>query len=769
MSQYTFNSLNDKEFELLVRDLLQIDNDITLENFKAGRDEGIDLRYANSENGNLIIQCKHWLKSGLSKLKSHLRNKERPKVERLNPDRYLIATSLGLSPGDKKEIMEIFDPYILEPSDVIGNETLNNLLTKYPKVEEDHYKLWLSSTQIIKRISQEYIRERGDFYTDEIVNKVKLFVPTKDFEKAEKILQEQNLLMITGEPGIGKTMLADFLTFKYLTEGYELTYILKDLDDAEKVFDRNKKQIFYFDDFLGSNYLDILTEKNFDSQIHHLIKAIRRYYDHHMILTSRTTIYNAAKFKSEILDDKKFDVTNYQLELSSYSYKDRGRILYNHIYFSSLDDEYKNKIRENEFYLDIVKHENFNPRIIEFISDKKRIDITKPKDYCKFILESLNNPRTIWKTAFNNQISKLDRLFLLTLFSFDLPISEDKFKKAFNKRLEYESQKNGYDIPIDPYHKSVKVLLDGFIKRFHKHSYSGGTYLNFINPSVTDFLMYYLSQRKSECSKIILSAKFYEQIHTRFLSSKSPINNLFQLSELKPSILRIAYKHSNRPNSRDLNKLLNGRESKIAENTVKELIPKLAKANNVFDPEAISLFLNAYEIPKIQNEIDQNITFYCDYLSTQIHYIEDLYDLETFLKQTGLNSEEFIFKNSEQILHNIQDNIHDYIREVENDDLDFKNSPQHPVYFRDHMRDQVDEAVNKNIRSIKDELEFIGIDSHLIDYTVDDVKPDIFEFTQTILDKFSPNTESSYAPKSSQDNKSHFTESDKKFIKALFS
>ena len=407
MTDYKFDTLNDKEFEILVRDLYQAEFGITLESFKRGRDKGIDLRYTSSNDHKLIIQCKHWLKSGISKLKSHLKNKELEKVKKLSPDRYILATSLELSPSDKEDIIEIFDPLISNPSDIIGHELLNNYLTKYPEIQKNHYKLWLSSATILQKIFSEYIRERSELYKKEIYEKIKLFVETDSLEAAVKILEKNNVLLITGEPGIGKTLLADYLTFKYIKQGYRLTYIHKDLTDAEKVYEPNQKQLFYFDDFLGSNYLEILSEKKFDSQINHLIKAIRRSQNHLLILTSRTTIYNTAKSKSEIFDDKKFNVLNYQLEISDYTFRDRGEILYNHLFFSELDDKYIEDIKSNEFYFEIIKHKNFNPRIIKFITDQKQIEISNPEDYSEFILSSLDDPSQVWKKAFENQISDI--------------------------------------------------------------------------------------------------------------------------------------------------------------------------------------------------------------------------------------------------------------------------------------------------------------------------------------------------------------------------
>ena len=107
MTNYDFSSLNDKDFEVLVADLLSIEHSFRFERFKAGRDGGIDGRYFAPSGGQVIFQCKHWAKSGFVALLRSLKNTEYAKVVYLNPTRYIIATSVPLSAVDKSNIMAV--------------------------------------------------------------------------------------------------------------------------------------------------------------------------------------------------------------------------------------------------------------------------------------------------------------------------------------------------------------------------------------------------------------------------------------------------------------------------------------------------------------------------------------------------------------------------------------------------------------------------------------------------------------------------------------
>src|ERR1700761_6427154 len=105
---YPLEVLNDKEFEELSKDLLDLEFGINLQIFKSGRDKGIDLRYAATQENQLIVQAKRYVRSTFSHLKTELA-KEKMKMDRLprKPERYILTTSLELSVAQCDHIVEI--------------------------------------------------------------------------------------------------------------------------------------------------------------------------------------------------------------------------------------------------------------------------------------------------------------------------------------------------------------------------------------------------------------------------------------------------------------------------------------------------------------------------------------------------------------------------------------------------------------------------------------------------------------------------------------
>ncbi|MEW6626439.1 MAG: restriction endonuclease [Pseudomonadota bacterium] len=140
---YDFRTLSPLDFEELDRDLLQAQWGVTLESFGAGTDQGIDLRYLTGPH-KVIIQAKHLSEGGYTGLKRALRD-ERLKAMKLAPTRYLLATSVSLTPARKDEIIALMEGVPLTPGDIFGREDLNNLLGLHQTIETRHFKLWLSS------------------------------------------------------------------------------------------------------------------------------------------------------------------------------------------------------------------------------------------------------------------------------------------------------------------------------------------------------------------------------------------------------------------------------------------------------------------------------------------------------------------------------------------------------------------------------------------------------------------------------------------------
>lgn len=496
---YDFSQLNDKEFEELGIDLISNLIKIRLERFKPGKDSGVDGRFFSDREKESIVQVKHYLHSGYQKLIAKLKNYEKEKVERLKPSRYLLITSLPLSRLNKDEIKSIFHPYIKSSKDIIGQEDLNDLLKTAPKIEERYFKLWISSMTVFNRILNKAIKERSEFELEKIKSKTKLYVQTECHIKALTMLEKNNVLIISGEPGIGKTTLAENLCFFFTSKDYEFYSIEESLSEAENIYDRDSKQVFYFDDFLGSNYFEAIENKK-DSHIVKFIERIKNDAKKIFILTSRTSILNSGLLHSDIFFNSKLNKNEYLLSIGDFSNLDKAKILYNHIWYSKLDDELLNKFFENRKYREIISHKNYNPRIIEFITDAERVTSTQEK-YWRYVLDTLDNPVDIWNNYFKIQTNDYVRnLVILAVFNGG-SIYENELKDSFLYLIKIENITNPSHTEKD-FNSVAQLASKSFLNRIMR---DGVVYYSLFNPSIADFILREYCNNSAKLTNVFLA------------------------------------------------------------------------------------------------------------------------------------------------------------------------------------------------------------------------------------------------------------------------
>jgi hypothetical protein len=505
MNEYNFNTLNDKDFEILVRDLLNEELELDFQSYKKGKDKGIDLYHEGPDRTNIIVQVKHWIRTPYSGLIRELEKNEKNKVLELSPDRYIFATSVALSLENKRKILSMFNPYIKSINDIYGFEDINKLISKFPKIENKHYKLWFSSTNILQQIINNGSKQRSDFLYENIKRDISIYVFNSNYKIASRILSEQNFLVILGQPGIGKSLLAKVLTANLLSKGYSLVDI-QDIENGNETWVDGEKQIFFFDDFLGANYLQI---RNNDSQILNFLKRVKLNPEKKIILTSRTIILRQAQVNLQKLDDEVFDLSEHEIMIEDYNKYDKAKILYNHLYFKELPIEFFDKIKKDRNYIKIIEHKNFNPRIIDFVTDKSKLSKSEisPEEYLDFILSNLDKPDEIWRFPYEKQIDDYSRFILNSLLTLEISTGTE-LEHSFNERLSYEIKNNHIPRPNNIFNQKIKELLGGFIQASrdeHEVKYS------FFNPSIIDFLVGYLNDSSDEKWRVLNSLVYIQQ------------------------------------------------------------------------------------------------------------------------------------------------------------------------------------------------------------------------------------------------------------------
>ncbi len=548
MADYDFHQLSPLDFEHLVRDLVQAEEGIGLESFKTGRDNGIDFRFASGP-GNVVGQCKHYLRTGFNGLIRAVKA-EASKVAKLKPRRYIFATSVPLSPGNKAEIQGIIGAQYLATGDIWGPSEINDRLDRHDEVEGRHYKLWLASRQVLDRVLHNDVVTLSDFAVRKVHADIKRYVQSSAYPRALKRLETDRVVIISGAPGVGKTTLARMLLYRHIEQEYQAVVLRRDILEGQKLMQTGRKQIFYFDDFMGATFLGEQgspLERNGDQAILDFIEMVRERPDARLILTTREHILAQAFNASERLRHSDLRLNKVVLRIGDYSPFMKAEILYNHIHFSDLPRDYRDALLDEGFYLEILNHPKFNPRLIEWLSDFQRIKRVPIDAYRDFVRKLLADPSEIWMHAYRKQLSEAARSLLLALFSYDGRVGAARLEAAFRVLHRKRAERNHFKTAAEDYRDATAELANAFIRP------AGLSAVEVIDPSVLDLLNTVVSQNPDNAIDLAAAAIDLEQIERLWTFARrfgaQTILPILQenIDEIVPTIERAVMKRRRAP------------------------------------------------------------------------------------------------------------------------------------------------------------------------------------------------------------------------------
>lgn len=516
MAEYDFSTLNSSDLEELVCDLLNLHQPagsvVKYKTFKDGKDKGIDFLYSTSTNLHEHVgQVKHYYRTGYDGLYNVLKNTEVKNVNNLKPSKYIVATSVDLSVANTESIKDLFGDFIKDLNDIYGKKDINKLIEEHEEILNSHYKLWLSDFSILKKILGSGLEFRSSHFEEhEFKRRLRIYIKTSIFDEARQALNKNKFIIITGEPGVGKTTLAEMLVYEYIANEYKLSYIFDDIKEAEKaLIPDDSKQIIYFDDFLGSNKVEINRAKGSETALRSILRRVRNMENKIIVFTTRSFLLRTAVEESENLRRFNIIANASTFKLEEYSIELKKQLLENHIEDAEIDNDLKNVLTDIEIQKFIINHSSYTPRSIEFITTSEIVSGMNVEQFREFIYKTFNYPDKIWIHAYSEQITENERLLLNTLITFGESAIINELEEAFLSRVQYEIETNNKIKEMHAFKKALSRLEGGFI--IIKNSNE----VKFINPSLIDFLVKYLQEDKDEVLRIANSVKFVSQLTKR--------------------------------------------------------------------------------------------------------------------------------------------------------------------------------------------------------------------------------------------------------------
>ena len=419
MAKYDFNLLHDDDFQRLGCHVVCLRENFEIESFSKYKDKGIDGLYQN-KNTKIVIQCKRY--KNFNSLFSNLKNKELDKVKKISPSRYILVLATKINKEQKTKILKLFKDYIIDDKDIITGDDLEYYFTenKYEEAKNEYLSYLSPSYSEYKKMLDLNINKAIYKDTEWLINDIlkysKYFVATQSFNKAKKALNESKIILLTGDPGSGKTtnavMLIDYL---YKNKKIKEFYKVNSCKDIMSLLDENISQAFFIDDFWGSTNVFQKFNPEEENKLLYIIEHLESANNTYLILTTREYILqqkmnNFKNLKSLVTDKRIFFKNN------KYTKIEKINILLKHAASSNLDLDYIAKLTYNADY--IVSLPNYSPRFVssylDKITDIKKDSMTFVKDF----IDYLDHPYDYFSNIFNDfSLGAKMILYLLGLVS----------------------------------------------------------------------------------------------------------------------------------------------------------------------------------------------------------------------------------------------------------------------------------------------------------------------------------------------------------------
>lgn len=581
--EYNLRKLDPIEFEKLSKDIMnyyyKFNNSFI--RGKVGQDGGIDLI---SNDGKILVQCKHYINSKYSDLKSAI--KKEIDIRDFNEiEKYFIITSLELKAKEIQEIRKMFTGRKFE-FEIIDGIQIDDVLVEKPDIVKGNIKLWITPFFLENIYKSKLVSIGTEIMLSDIEQNLKYFVETHNFYEAQKLLIDNNCIVIVGHPGVGKTTISNMIALllnKYngysihYSQGTDIDEIINSISD-----DPTKKELFYLDDFLGTIYLE-LYNNSLTNKIKTLISVISRNSNKKLILNSRITILNEAKEINDNFKNCIDNIENITINIDEMTVNEKALILYKYLYYNDINIDKIQYIINEKRYLRIIEHKYYNPRIIaKVVSDNTKID--NPKEFYENIITNLDNPHLIWRNEYEKRLQEEDRILLNILYSISrFGVKYSILEECFSNFIK---DNESIDKSKDVFKETVTRLNESMIKVVVSKQ---DKFILPINPSVSDFL-------KNNISTITAIDIVKKSLYIEQVNSMLDINN--QLLELCNIDLTKLKSLDPLGNENSILKIIG--KYKICDSTYKNVV------SSIFNKQTLAFkseFKIMYAISRMLNEI----------------------------------------------------------------------------------------------------------------------------------------------------------------------
>jgi hypothetical protein len=228
-----------------------------------------------------------------------------------------------------------------------------------------------------------------------------------------------------------------------------------------------------------------------------------------VILTTREYILAEARRLYERLSGPELEAAKCIVTVEHYTRGRRARILYNHVYFSTLPCAYVRALLRDRSYRKVIDHPNYSPRIIEWMTTDTALTGVPPDKFPDAFVAALDNPTRIWEHALENQLGDDAQYVLLCLATISGRIGHDDLRHAWETLVIKGTNAEPTIAERKRFVTALKQLDGSFVRTTRSHA---EIVVEFHNPSIRDFVSRRLAGEPATLAEIVNSAPYFEQV-----------------------------------------------------------------------------------------------------------------------------------------------------------------------------------------------------------------------------------------------------------------
>lgn len=247
---------------------------------------------------------------------------------------------------------------------------------------------------------------------EEMKEQADTYVETGTYRRIKEFWDKNHVVIITGDPGAGKTAAAYKLAWQFSGEDTDKIVYTNSLNIIFSQYSEGGEKVFLLDDFWGS----IRHRGGVNhSKLQMILKGIMESEDQRLIITTRDYILeseiNGNRLCKPFLE--RFRVGCYE---EDYTLGEKVEILFSHIKSSGLPWDYANAVYE--ILPELLMDTEFNPRIVAMAVHQDDWKYMCPEQYAGELKDNLEYPEEFW----NSILKDLDEdslVLAVLLYSFE--------------------------------------------------------------------------------------------------------------------------------------------------------------------------------------------------------------------------------------------------------------------------------------------------------------------------------------------------------------